>query len=294
MVAAPLVTLVGPGGVGKARLALQVARESRRAFSDGVWLVDLTGLSDPGRVAETVLAALAVRDQSPRTAEEKLAERLCDRQLLVVLDNCEHKLIGCADLAAVLLQRCPAVRMLATSREPLGIQAEHVVTVPPLSAPNPQARSTVASMLQHESVLLMVERARSVRPDFAVTEANRAAIAELCARLDGLPLAIELAAMRLRSMGVDDIVTRIDDRFGFLTAGRRDAQPRQRTLRALIDWGFVLPNAFPPIRPPRRARRPPSPRTTKALRVAGPSPDGRYWARTSDLLLVEQALSQLS
>ena len=135
---ARLVTLVGPGGVGKTRLALQVARESRRAFADGVWMVDLAALNDPTRVTETVLAALDVRDRSTRTAEEKLAEHLRDRQVLIVLDNCEHVLAACAELAAMLLQRCPAVRLLATSHEPLGIQEEHLVIVPPLTAPHPQ------------------------------------------------------------------------------------------------------------------------------------------------------------
>jgi len=236
-----LVTLVGAGGVGKTRLAVEVAAGARRAFRDGVWMVDLSSLSDSSRIAQVMLSALGVRDQSARRAEEQLADHLRERQLLVVLDNCEHLLAGCAGLVARLLAGAPSLRVLATSREALGIDGEHLFEVPPLAVPDAERPAPpVTELAGIESVALLVDRARAVRPEFAVTAENRAAVAQLCARLDGMPLALELAATRLRSRSVSEVLERLDDRFDFLTGGSRAAMPRQQTLRALIDWSHEL------------------------------------------------------
>ena len=236
-----LVTFVGAGGVGKTRLAVQVAAGARRAFRDGVWMVDLSSLSDPSRIAQVMLSALDVRDQSARPAEEQLADHVIERQLLVLLDNCEHLLDGCAGLVARLLAAAPTLRVLATSREPLGIDGEHLFEVPPLAVPDAERPTPRLSELAGiESVALLVDRARAVRPGFAVTAENRAAVVQLCARLDGMPLALELAATRLRSRSVEEVLERLDDRFDFLTGGSRAAMPRQQTLRALIDRSHEL------------------------------------------------------
>ena len=221
-----LVTLTGAPGAGKTRLAVHVAAGSGRAFPGGVWMVDLASLDDPGKVAQTVVEALEVPDHSARPPEDKLVDHLRDRLALVLLDNCEHVLDEAARLTARLLRSCPRVHVLATSRESLAIDGEHVYPVPPLSAT--------------EATRLLVERARAARPDFAVTDDNREAVEQLCATLDGLPLAIELAATRLRSLDVAEVVKRLDRRFALLVGGRRDWQPRQQTLRALMDWSFEL------------------------------------------------------
>lgn len=237
-----LVTLIGVGGVGKTRLALKVAAESRKAFRDGVWMVDLASLTDASRLAQTVLASLEVLDQSARQPEDKLVHHLRDRQALIVLDNCEHLLEPAAVLVDQLLRAAPGLRVLATSREPLRIDGEHLLAVPPLFTPavTGQPGRPAEALNQYEAVLLLVDRARCVRPDFEVTEENHKAVARLCAWLDGIPLAIELAATRLRSLSVAEVVDRLDDRFGFLTGGSRAAQPRQQTLYALINWSYEL------------------------------------------------------
>src|SRR4051794_4295819 len=237
---ARLVTLTGPGGVGKTRLAIEVARSARRAFPDGVWMVDLASLADPSRVAQTVLSALGARDQPGRSAEQQLVDRLRDRTTLILLDNCEHLLDASARLVDLLLRAAPGLRVLATSREPLAIAGEHVLSVPALASPEADAVPPVEALSRYEAVTLLVERARSVAPDFALTPANATDIARLCARLDGIPLAIELAATRLRSLSVAAVVARLDDRFALLTGGSRAALPRQQTLRALIDWSYDL------------------------------------------------------
>src|SRR3954470_9191559 len=221
-----LVTLVGAPGTGKTRLAIQVGGGSLRAFPDGVWMVDLARLEDPDKVAHEMLAALDVPDHSARAPEERLVGHLRNRLALIVLDNCEHVLDTCALITARVLRSCPHVRVLATSREPLGIAGEHIYCVPALPPP--------------EAVQLLVERARALRPDFAVSDDNREAVDQLCAQLDGLPLAIELAATRLRSMEVHDVVRRLDRRFALLVGGHRDWRPRQQTLRALMDWSHEL------------------------------------------------------
>lgn len=236
-----LVTLVGPGGVGKTRLALEVGREAAPAFEDGAWFVDLASLTDATRLRQSVLAALQARDQSPRSPHDRLADHVRDRQMLIVLDNCEHLLEPCARMVTELLRGAPRVRVLATSREGLGIAGEHLLVVPPLDVPDPACPDgDLAHLASVEAVMLFAERARAVQPTFAVGAENAAAVARLCAMLDGLPLAVELAAVRMRSLSVEEIVSRLDDRFALLVGGDRAAEPRQQTLRALIDWSHDL------------------------------------------------------
>ncbi|MEU9267124.1 LuxR C-terminal-related transcriptional regulator [Streptomyces sp. NPDC048251] len=223
---ARLLTLSGVGGVGKTRLALEVAAASRKGFADGVWLVDLAPVQDPSAVAGVAATALGIPDLSARPVVEQLANHLADRQCLIVLDNCEHLIDACAELADTLLSAAPELRILATSRQTLDISGEHVFTVAPLSVPD-------------EAVELLRDRAAASRP-FEITDDNRAAVTRLCAHLDGLPLAIELAASRLRTLSVEQVTDRLEDRFALLTGGSRTARPRQRTLRALIDWSHEL------------------------------------------------------
>ncbi|WP_051744430.1 ATP-binding protein [Streptomyces yerevanensis] len=225
--AARLLTLTGVGGVGKTRLALEVAAAVRKGFADGVWLVDLAPVQNPATVPGVAATALGVPDLSARPVIEQLAGFLATRQCLIVLDNCEHLVDACAELVDTLLSAAPGLRILTTSRQTLGIVGEHVFTVAPLSVPD-------------EAVELLRDRAAACRPEFEVTDANRAAVTRLCAHLDGLPLAIELAASRLRTLSVDQVADRLEDRFALLTGGSRTARPRQRTLRALIDWSYEL------------------------------------------------------
>ncbi|MPY63579.1 LuxR family transcriptional regulator, partial [Streptomyces spongiae] len=225
--AARLLTLTGVGGVGKTRLALEAAVAARRGFADGVWLVDLAPVRDPSAVASATATALGVPDLGARPVLDQLTGHLARRRALIVLDNCEHLVDACAELAEALLSGAPGLRILATSRRTLGIGGEHVCTVPPLSVPD-------------EAVELLLDRASAIRPEFRVTEANRDTVTRLCARLDGLPLAIELAASRLRTLTVEQVTDRLEDRFALLTGGSRTARPRQRTLRALIDWSYEL------------------------------------------------------
>jgi predicted ATPase/DNA-binding CsgD family transcriptional regulator len=223
---ARLVMLTGAGGVGKTRLALEVAAASVKAFPAGVWLVDLSSVREPSAVAGVVAATLGVPDQGTRPVLEQLAVHLAKRRVLVVLDNCEHLIEACAQLAQSLLSAAAELRILATSRETLGVTGEHVFAVSPL--PPAQAAE------------LLRERTAAVRPGFQVTDANRSAVTRLCADLDGLPLAIELAASRLRTLTVQQVVERLGSRFTLLTAGSRTARPHQRTLRAAIDWSWEL------------------------------------------------------
>jgi predicted ATPase/DNA-binding CsgD family transcriptional regulator len=234
-----LVTLTGAGGVGKTRLAVEAAAEARRAFPDGVWFVDLAALTEDGRVASAVAAVLTIRDQSARPALDRVTEFLTDRQALIVLDNCEHVLDACAALADAVLRHAPATRVLATSRQSLGIDGEHVVPIAPLPVPPPHT-IPLPALSRVESVALLADRAAAVAPDFAVTEANSEAVARLCARLEGIPLALELAATRLRTLSIDQLLQRLEDRFTLLSVGSRVAAPRQRTLRATVDWSYGL------------------------------------------------------
>jgi predicted ATPase/DNA-binding CsgD family transcriptional regulator len=229
--AARLLTLTGTGGVGKTRLALRVAAEVRRAFADGVWLVELADLRDPQLLPNTVATALGLHDTAD--PEAGLAEFLEDKNLLLVLDNCEHVVDQCAALVTKLLAASHDVRVLATSRHVLRAEGEHILHVEPMPCPHDPDEST-------DSVTLFAERAAAVLPDFALTPANLAAVTRICERLEGIPLALELAAVRLRMLSVDQLLHRLDGRFALLTSGPRGAQPRQRTLEAAIDWSFEL------------------------------------------------------
>jgi non-specific serine/threonine protein kinase len=243
LVTSRLVTLTGTGGCGKTRLALKVAEDCLADYADGVWLVELGPVSDPALVPQTVAALLNVREEPGHPLVKTLADYLRSKSLLLFLDNCEHLIEACAHLAETFLRACPNVKILASSREAFGIAGETSFRVPSLSAPHPHRLSPgedVLSYAQYEAVRLFLDRAVSVRPDFQLTATNAPALAQICHRLDGLPLAIELAAARVSAMTVDQIATRLDDRFRLLTGGSRTALPRQQTLKALIDWSWDL------------------------------------------------------
>jgi non-specific serine/threonine protein kinase len=233
-----LLTLTGAGGVGKTRLALEVARGMAAHYRDGVWLVELAALTDPTAVPRTVAAVLRVQELPHESLAATLARALRSRQLLVILDNCEHVVSACAALAERLLQACPELRILATSREPLGIAGERCYYVP--SLPAPTVYEPLDRVTQYEAILLFVDRARAVVPTFSVADDNAQAVVEICRRLDGTPLAIELAAARLKVLSVEQIRARLTDRFRLLTGGSRTALPRQKTLRATIAWSYDL------------------------------------------------------
>jgi predicted ATPase len=239
-----LLALTGPGGMGKTRLALQVGAALQEDFADGVWLIELAALADPTLVPHTVVLALGIASASARPLDTVLADYLCDKQLLLILDNCEHLLDACATLAEFLLREAPHLRILVTSRESLGVLSATTWQVPALSLPDPSPASDAPPALERlresEAVQLFTERAATVQPDFALTPHNALAVAQVCHRLDGMPLAIELAAMRVRVMSIQELAARLDNRFRVLTSGNRTAQPRHQTLRALIDWSYEL------------------------------------------------------
>lgn len=239
-----LLTISGPGGSGKTRLSLEAARAAAPAYPDGAWAVELAGLSDPALLAAVVLAGLGLRERQGMTAEELLTAELQGRSLLLILDNCEHLVDACARLAELLLQRCPGLRILATSREPLRIGGEIVWLIPALSLPDPrQPPPDRAALAQYEAPQLFVDRARAARASFALRDDEIPALVELCARLDGMPLAIELAAAQVRTLSLAQIAARLDDRFQLLRGGSRTALTRQQTLRAAIDWSYDLLDA---------------------------------------------------
>jgi predicted ATPase/class 3 adenylate cyclase len=242
-----LLTLTGAGGTGKTRLALQVAAELLPSHPDAVWLVDLAPLADPDLVPQTVAAALGVREAPGKPLLQTVVETLKPKRLLLLADNGEHLLADCAGLADALPRGCPDVQILATSREGLNIPGETTYRLPSLSLPPPTALApgghpapTSESLTQYESVRLFIDRATAAVPAFAVTNANAFAVAQLCHRLDGIPLVIELAAARVKALPVEKLAERLDDRFRLLTGGSRTALPRQQTLRALIDWSYNL------------------------------------------------------
>jgi predicted ATPase/class 3 adenylate cyclase len=235
-----LLTLTGSGGCGKTRLSLQVAVEVLEQYPDGVWLVELAPLADPALVPQTVASALGLSEQAGKTFVQVLTDHLKSRHLLLILDNCEHLLSACAHLCDALLRACPHLTVLASSREGLGIAGEQTYRVPSLSLPDPKEKLTLEQVSQYEAVRLFIERAVSSKADFTVTNASAPALAAVCHRLDGIPLAIELAAARVRSLSVEEINTRLDNRFRLLTGGSKTALPRQQTLRALIDWSYGL------------------------------------------------------
>jgi len=235
-----LLTLTGSGGCGKTRLALAVAREMVEGFEDGVWQVELAPLVDPSLVPQAVASTLGLRDQPGRSPTEALSHHLESRNVMLVLDNCEHLVEACATLAEALLRYCPQLRVLATSREALGITGEVAWPVPPLSLPDLRRLPDIESLPSYESARLFMERAAAVRPAFALTEHNAPAVAHICYRLDGIPLAIELAAARTKVLSVEEISERLDYSFELLTSGGRTAMPRQRTLYATMDWSYEL------------------------------------------------------
>ena len=237
-----LVTLTGPGGTGKTRLALQVGADLVETYRNGVWLVELAPLTDGALVLSTTAAALGVREMAGQTLQETLVAFLRDKELVLVLDNSEHLLDASAQLADTLLRQCPQVRLLVTSRAPLGIGGERVWGVPPLAIPEAALASglDIETLSQYESVQLFIDRAQAVQPAFAVTHANAPALAQLCVELEGLPLAIELAAVRVTVLSVEQIQVRLADRFRLLTGGSRVAARRQQTLEAAIDWSYDL------------------------------------------------------
>jgi len=235
-----LVTLTGIGGVGKTRLALRIAHDMQRTFSGAVWLVQLADLRHGPLLADVVAASLGLRDDRARSPQALLADFLAPRTALLVLDNCEQIVQPVAELVEELLKACPELHILATSREVLGIGVETVLAVPPLSAPPPAADLPRGGLPQYDAVTLFSERAAAAVPNFVVTDANQESVARICHQLDGLPLAIELAAARLRAMSIDQILTRLADRFALLTVGTRTAPTRQQTLRCCVDWSYAL------------------------------------------------------
>ncbi len=241
-----LLTLTGSGGTGKTRFSLQVGAEVLEHYADGVWLVELASLSDPLLVPQAVAAVLNVCEEAGRSLLATLTATLKSKTLLLILDNCEHLIHACAQFADTLLKQCPHLRILASSREGLGITGEVTYYVPSLTRLDPRqlpsGQNRVSALTECESVQLFIERATALQSHFTITEANAPAVAEICYRLDGIPLAIELAAARIKVLSVEQIASRLEDCFRLLTGGSRTALPRQQTLRALIDWSYDLLN----------------------------------------------------
>jgi predicted ATPase len=237
-----LLTLTGPGGVGKTRLGLQVAAEASEHFKDGTWFVSLAPLSDPELVIPTIAETLAVREAAGRSQLDQLKAALREKHMLLLLDNFEH-VVSAATQVADLLGACPQLKMLVTSRESLHVRAEHEFPVPALALPDPQHIPSLSTLSQYEAVALFIERAQAVKPDFQVTNASAPAVAEICARLDGLPLAIELAAARIRSLPPQALLSRLGQRLQLLTSSLRDAPARQQALRQTIQWSYDLLSA---------------------------------------------------
>jgi predicted ATPase/DNA-binding CsgD family transcriptional regulator len=244
--AVPLLTLTGPGGVGKTRLALAIAGEALPSFADGVAWVDLAPLADPALVAPTVAGALGLTPAPGAAPAEELVRHLRPRQALLLLDNCEHLLAETADLVGYLLARCPALQVLSTSRAPLRLYGEQLFPVEPLPLPAASARAPEV-IAANAAVRLFAERAKAVRPGFALTAANAATVAALCRRLDGLPLAIELAAARIAILSPEAMLAQMTDRLRLLRGGPRDLPARQRTMRDTIAWSYDL------LEPPARS-----------------------------------------
>jgi predicted ATPase/serine/threonine protein kinase/uncharacterized protein HemY len=236
-----IVTLIGTGGTGKTRLSLQVTAEILELFKDGVWQVELASLNDPALLVQEIAQVLGMAETKGKSLQASLSEFLRDKKLLLLLDNCEHLIDACARLVSSLVRSCPNFSVLATSREGLGIQGETTYSVPSLSLPEAnKPLPSLEEIAQYGAVRLFVERAETANPKFVLLEQNKEAVVELCRRLDGIPLALELAAVRTRVLTVEQIIARLNDRFKLLTGGGRTALPRQQTLKALIDWSYDL------------------------------------------------------
>jgi predicted ATPase/DNA-binding SARP family transcriptional activator/Tfp pilus assembly protein PilF len=234
-----LLTLTGTGGTGKTRLSIQAAMDLMNTFRDGVWWIELASITNAALVPQAVAKAMGIGEKPKQTMTETLISALRSKNVLLILDNCEHLIVACAELAELLVRECANLKILATSREPLNIPGESVWHVPTLSVPA-ELPTREQLMLTYESVRLFVERARAVNPEFELTEDNVHAVTQICRRLDGIPLAIELAAARIAILSPQEITVRLDDRFNLLTHGSRTALPRQQTLRALVDWSYDL------------------------------------------------------
>jgi predicted ATPase/class 3 adenylate cyclase len=238
-----LVTLLGMGGIGKSRLSIQLGADLLDDYRDGVWLIELAPLTDPRLVPQAVASVLGVKEDAGHSVQESLLRYVRDKQLLFILDNCEHVVQACAELAKQLMQAGAGVKVLASSRDVLQVAGESSYQVPTLSvpaAPGPHGQLAPGALMQHEAVRLFVERALAAQPSFEITASNAGAVADVCRRLDGIPLALELAAARTRALSVEAIAARLDDRFRLLVSGDQTVLPRQRTLRALIDWSHDL------------------------------------------------------
>ncbi|HET7376764.1 MAG TPA: adenylate/guanylate cyclase domain-containing protein, partial [Anaerolineae bacterium] len=234
-----LVTLTGSGGTGKTRLSLQAAADLLDQFPDGVWFVELAALADPVLVPHNAATALGLQLQSGRSIQLALTEYLREKKCLLLFDNCEHLIDACARFTDALLHACPNLKILATSRETFGLAGEVIYRVPSLAVPSLEL-PTVQALAQSEAVCLFIDRAVAIQPNFAVTNQNAPAVAQICHQLEGIPLAIELAAARVNVLSVEQISERLVHRFSLLTGGSRTALPRQQTLRALIDWSYSL------------------------------------------------------
>ena len=235
-----LLTLTGAGGSGKTRLALQVGADVLEQYAGGVWLVELGALADPALLPQTVAYALGVPEQPGRPLTETLIDPLRPKSLILLLDNCEHLLTACARLSDILLRACPGVRILATSREGLGIAGEALYPIPTLPVPSAEPAPSLDNLAQYAAVRLFTERATAIVPTFRITAQNAKAVVQICGHLDGIPLAIELAAVRVKILAVDQILARLGDRFRLLTRGSRAAPRRHQTLQAAMDWSYDL------------------------------------------------------
>ncbi len=234
-----LMTLIGPGGTGKTRLSIQVAEDQLPEFKDGVWFVELAPLSDPKLIMQSIAAVFNVRTMPGMSLQDNIINFLRAKNLLLILDNCEHMVEACAQLTDQILRSSPQLKIMISSREAIGINGETIYRVPSLNLPDPD-HVTAEALMNCESVQLFAERARAANPKFELTEKNASFIAQICLRLDGIPLALELAAARAVVFSCEQIATRLNDRFKLLTGGSRTALPRQQTLRALIDWSYDL------------------------------------------------------
>ena len=235
-----IVTLTGSGGAGKTRLSLQVGMECLNQFSNGVWLAELAPVTDPILVPQTVLSIFNLREDSHRSLLEVLIEYLRAKTLLLIIDNCEHLIEACAQISVDLLQACPQLKILASSREALGIAGEAAYRVPSLNTPDPADLPALDRLEEVDSIRLFIERAATAKPGFTLTKDNAPFLAQICYRLDGIPLALELAASRIKVLSPEQIASRLDDRFRLLTGGSRTALPRHQTLHAMIDWSYSL------------------------------------------------------